>query len=841
MSRAPISPTVLLLTSACVGLLLSCGDNAKPSSPNRELLPDTTIEQGCTSEPPAAGAVRAKFLACDDEKVAGLLAAGRSGDVLLENNLVRFVVRGPGEGFRFHGTSGGALIDAALHGREDQMLEVLPLLDWATGNFQELVITSSGLAEGSEPGVAELVVRGELTTVPLFFSLFSVAPANLVLEQRYRLRPDTTHIEISTRAFSVDGESSDEITAVRDVLSVGGAVTLFIPGQGLSPAIGASGRVVASDGGESSYGMVYPEASLRMLALDGVVALQAVELIPDGAAETRLFIVGDGSTSSVTDSAFQLSGETVQSIDGTGPPGFTIAVNDMSGDPITRINVDSAGKFQAFLPSDSYRLQSVQVGTLPGPEVEVAVGEAPVEGIVIEAGAGGHLAIAVADEGGAAMPARVMLTSKIGVQQLHVGPGTTEIPLAVGTYAVSVSRGMEYSLFQQQVLTIADGEVQTLDVTLEREINTEGWIAVDSHLHSEMSPDSSVPLMQRLLSVAGEGVEVAISTDHDFVTDYQPYVAMLGLSSHLATQVGVEVSTSTVGHINGWPLEAKHDETAAGAPQWYGQAPNEIANRIRDGQDERLVQINHPRRSSSASFDSIDFDPITLTSRADPQALGITNGDLNDFNFDAIEVANAKAGESFNDAFVDWLAFAAAGQRKTATGNSDSHSATAYSGRSRTYVWVGEDQDVPADVDLAALNAAVRKGAAVVSQGAFVTITADDPVGQQSYGPGDIAPLQGQAQISLHVQVQAPSWLPVVKLEIYEQGQLVFSQALDALETQPMRFDQVIDLPLTLATDTFFLARVELAASAAPVLPSPGPSFTNPVLVDRDGDGLFAP
>jgi hypothetical protein len=717
----------------------SCGDNVKGSPQPAELTPDPSVEEGCTTAAPAPGAVRAKFLACDAEKVAGLLAAGRTGDVLLENNLVRIIIRGPGEGFRLHGTSGGGIVDAALHGREDQLLEIQPMLDWGVGSFDEMVITSSGLENASEPGVAELVIRGSLVSVPLVASVISVDPPELIMEQRYRLRPDARDAEITTRAYS-KSDSSLEVTGLRDVAFFGGALHPFVPGMGFGGSAAVNGRFLASEGGESSYGFIFPErpnSPLNVFELNGLFLLQAIDLETDEPAERRHFIVGDGSTSSVADVAYQLAHEiSVSSIGGTAPSGFTIAVHDSDGRAITRTRASEEGSFTAIVPVDSgYTVQSVQEGTLPGPEVSATVSDAPVDDLLVAAGAGGSLSVSVRDEDANDLPARVMLTSDAGQQVVHIAAPTT-IPLPPGDYSISVSRGMEYALFEQPVLTIADAEVQTLDVVLEREVDTDGWIAVDTHLHSEMSTDSSVPLDQRLLSVAGEGVEVAISTDHDFVTDYAPYVDRLGLGSFLATQLGAEVSSTVVGHINGWPLEAKLDEASAGSPPWYGQSPGQVAKLIRDGHSDRIVQINHPRRGSDATFDDIELDRDTLTSLADPEELGLSGADLNDFDFDAIEVANAKADESFDESFGDWLAFLKSGQRKTATGSSDSHSTTAYSGKSRTYVQVGTGQDVPGQIDLGDLNQALREGKAMVSQGAFVTILAEDGEGLL-YGPGE--------------------------------------------------------------------------------------------------------
>ncbi len=825
-----------------VVLLVGCGGDDKKPADNgmADLVFDQSVEPGCTTAPPAPGSVRAKLLRCDEEKVAGLLAAGREGDILLENSKVRFVIRGPGPGFRLHGTSGGSIVDAALHGREDQLLEIQPMLDWGAGAIDELVITSSGLATASEPGVAEFVIRGKLTTIPLLFNLVSLAAPELIVEQRYRLLPDATALEIVTRSFSISDDSPD-IAGLRDIAFMGGEIQVFVPGAGFTDGI-ASGKFFASEGKETSYGLVYdknPSARLTILDTDGILFLQAIELATNTPPERRFFVVGDGSTSSVTDVMYGLLGD-VRTLSGNAPAGYTIAIGDGGERAVTRARAQADGTFNVDVPPGDYQVQCVQDGRVTGPVVSVAVPEEGVDVGTVSAGAGGALEISVVDGNGVAMPARVMLSSPDGVEQFFVGAAATEISLVPGNYDLSVSRGIEFGLFQQQGISIEDDETMTLRVVLEREVDTAGWISMDSHLHSEMSTDSSIPLDQRLLSVAGEGVEVAISTDHDFVADYSPYIARLGLSEFVASQMGAEVSSTVVGHINGWPLDSDNSKAQAGAPNWDGSAPNEIANLIRGNVASRVVQINHPRRGSSAVFDLIDLNPTTLASGKTLSDLGVS-GDLGDFNFDAIEVANADARSGFEDAFSDWLTFLGRGFRKTATGASDSHKTTDYSGRSRTFVFVGAGQDTPSTVDMDAFNQAVKDGKAVVSQGAFVTIELQDPSDSAFYGPGELVALQNATEVSVRIRVQAASWLPLKSFQVYENDQVVFEQILDESETQSLRYDQVITLPLSTANDSFFIVRVEAASSAGPVLPDPGPSFTNPVFVDRDGDGTFAP
>ncbi len=744
-----------LTASLTYFLLVGCGDDKKPVDEGMAPLAfDQSVESGCTTAPPAAGAVRAKYLRCDEEKVAGLLAAGREGDILLENSKVRFVIRGPGPGFRLHGTSGGSIVDAALHGREDQLLEIQPMLDWGAGAIDELVITSSGLATASEPGVAEFVIRGKLTMIPLLFNLVSLEAPELIVEQRYRLLPDATALEIVTRSFSISDDSPD-VAGLRDLAFMGGEIHVFVPGTGLTDGI-VSGKFFASEGKETSYGLIYdkhPSARLNVLDTDGILFLQAIELATNAPPERRFFVVGDGSTSSVTDVIYGLSGG-VSTLSGVAPAGYTIAIGDVGGRAVTRARAQANGTFSVDVPAGDYQVQCVQEGRVPGPTATVTVPEEGLEMGAVSLGAGGVLGISVADSNGTAMPARIMLSSPDGLKQFFVGAEATDIALPPGNYDLSVSRGIEFGLFQQQGLAIVDGETTTLNVALEREVDTAGWISMDSHLHSEMSADSSIPLDQRLLSVAGEGVEVAISTDHDFVADYSPYIARLGLSGFVASQMGVEVSSTVVGHINGWPLAVDNDKAQAGSPNWDGSAPNEIANLIRGNVASRVVQINHPRRGSSAMFDLIDLNSTTLASGKTLSDLGVS-GDLADFNFDAIEVANADARSGFEDAFSDWLSFVGQGFRKTATGASDSHKTTDYSGRARTFVFVGAGQDTPSTVDMDALNQAVKDGKAIVSQGAFVTIELQDPSDLAFYGPGELVSLQSATEVSVRIRVQA--------------------------------------------------------------------------------------
>src|SRR5687767_13599505 len=137
--------------------LVACGGDDGPSGP-RPLVEDPAVVTGCVPGPVVG--TRAKVVACTEELIGGRLASGRIGDFVIENE--RVIVRGAGEGYYLHGSSGGGIVDAATVGGEDLIKEVTPVVDLTAGAFDELVITEAG-----DDGAAEIVVRGPAAALDL--------------------------------------------------------------------------------------------------------------------------------------------------------------------------------------------------------------------------------------------------------------------------------------------------------------------------------------------------------------------------------------------------------------------------------------------------------------------------------------------------------------------------------------------------------------------------------------------------------------------------------------------------------------------------------------------------
>ncbi len=813
------------VVSAALALTACGGDDEPPRGP-RPLTEDPAVLVGCLPGPPAGG-TRAKVVACSEELIGGRLASGRIGDFLLENERVRVIVRGAGDGYFLHGSSGGGIIDAATSGGEDLVKEVMPVVDLTAAAFDELVITEAG-----DDGPAELVVRGPAAALDIVTAAVGREVPPVIVEHHYRLAAGAVAVELETHVFTAAGA---EVTSheIYDALFMGGRAPAFLPGRGFTEGQGAA-VFVATGGTSTSYGLVYPAGNPdpQLISLGGIRIALGPNLTESSA--TRWFIIGDGSVASVSEQAWTLRGEALGTITGTTAPGADVIVS-LGSAPMTVARADASGRFRVAVPPELYTLRAAGVGRTSGGSIGANVIADAETSVVVPPGTSGTLAVTVRDENGARIPARVLLeptgASNDDDRIAWVGAsGDLTLPVAPGTWRVSVSRGLEYDAFVGTAVVITDGQATTLPVTLDHVIETAGWISVDTHLHSELSTDSTFPVDDRLRAVAAEGVEVPVSTDHDIVVDYAPIIDEIGLGAWLAPMTGSETSSLVWGHVNAFPLTVDAARSGGGSPRWLEKSPGEIFAALRGGGGARVVQINHPRLSTDSLFDAIDLDPATLLAGRDPTDLGLpASTNLSDLGFDAVEVANALSDGDFDEVFADWLAMVAAGHPAAGTGSSDSHGPSGFAGEARTYVWVGAGADDPATVSADAIVDAIKRRHVVVGTCAFIIAGVVTAAGVSM--PGDIADVRGLSQVTLRIRVQAPPWQPIGRVRIYRGTQLVDERFLDPAETAVERFALDVVLPAP-ATDTFYVVRVEPGGRGTPVLEDPMPAFTNPLFVD---------
>lgn len=196
--------------------------------------------------------------------------------------------------------------------------------------------------------------------------------------------------------------------------------------------------------------------------------------------------------------------------------------------------------------------------------------------------------------------------------------GKTSARVPPGKYTVYFSRGTEYELDSQEI-EIKPGSVATISATLKRSIKPTGYMSGDFHMHALGSIDSGLDYNTRVVSIAAEGVDLVVATDHNYISDYEPYILGNQLSPWLKSVIGLELTTFEGGHFNGFPLKRDISSMNRGSMQWQERPPQELFDTLREagkyGPEKTIVQVNHPRDSLLGYFSQHNVDGFT--SRAD--------------------------------------------------------------------------------------------------------------------------------------------------------------------------------------------------------------------------------
>jgi hypothetical protein len=174
--------------------------------------------------------------------------------------------------------------------------------------------------------------------------------------------------------------------------------------------------------------------------------------------------------------------------------------------------------------------------------------------------------------------------------------GTGTLDLAPGTYVVFASRGMEYTI-DSEPITISAGGTANVSFAIEKVVDTTGYVSMDFHIHSGKSFDSSLPIDDRVASFAAAGVDVMVSTDHDYITDYSSSISAQGVGGDMASIIGNELTGGIpvpadptqdgtvfpegIGHWNAWPLSVIPNNRRNGAPPDEFITPGTAIDRLR--------------------------------------------------------------------------------------------------------------------------------------------------------------------------------------------------------------------------------------------------------------------
>jgi hypothetical protein len=738
----------------------------------------------------------------------------RPGDWLLENGGLAAVVD----------ARAGRIVDFGAAGGDDALVGIEPAMYLGLEDVRSDVVSVA-----PAPG-APLVLRIE----------------RRVHDAPLRLWTFVSFAGTAVRIESVATSTGDASPAVTIGEKVGwGNVPTWVEGSGFIVQGGVfTGDFLAREGLGEAYAIGRPDG--RMVARFNApqagfherahTGEDAVRVSAGGTSPRRVVLLAH-ATGSIGDAVVELLRDEGVALDPVALPGVSAeravaeiarcnAPPDAGSAPFARFALGPSLRAGAT-PRGCFRMRATAPGYAAGAWTSTQDRDA---GQVSMEPRAGRLRWHISEGGGASLPARLAVRGiaptldpdwgdephdGAALEAIHtLGDGS--IPIPPGRYRVTVSRGFEYTTSEQTV-AVEEGRTVAVDATLERVVDTRGWISADLHVHAVPSPDAPTLLDDRVRSLVASGVEVAAATDHNAITDYGPTIRALGAQRWLASIVGDEVTTRGVelGHFNVFPL-------ATGEPPlpFENITPGEIFAAARGAgprDRDRVVQVNHPRMGSIGYFELIHLDPADLDGWR-------RRASLFDPSFDAVEVFN---GDDYADrghveaCLRDWYALLNAGLRVTATGNSDSHKLTYHeAGVPRNFVRVGGD--TPEAFDERIFVEAVRRGRVVVSSGPFVRLTSGAAeVGDEiTAGP----------DVEVHVRVDAAPWVDVTSVDLVRRGEVVKTWTADGTKAAT-RLDAATRLALRSGD---WLVAIARGTRPMPFLHRAGAlpfGFTNPIHV----------
>ncbi len=864
MRRTRLPFVTLLSLAAC-----TTEESAESAAPAADL-----------AERLGAGQVRAGVITSTDALFGGISAEGAPGDVKLYNGNVRFVIEAVGDSDYYIDYGGNLIDADIVRpegqpGR-DFLDELAPMVSFGrvvdATNVEVVDDGSEGTAHVrvSGPGAPMRLITGALE------SPGAVPDYDLTVTTDYVLRPDAWSVEVTTtvqnddsKAFSADiglfalyGQEVAQLWHPRtgyadaDKAPVAMEAMVGTHGEGVVALMAGEGELTPSAVGELISGMAAGATafSTTQSVAPGESAsfTQRVGVAPDLATlETeRLAREGvDAATVSgtVTAGGVGVAGAMVHTLAADGGP-VTVAKTDADGrfslpthgatDLVatgrgTGITVDIPAGHGNVSPYDRSRdgvLDSLTNGAVPI-AFDDGYGISPTAATSAPAlalSAPGRLALHVADGGPAAVivdfaagdpvsgDARLVPGRPGGHAALaFVADGAMELPLEPGDYVVTVHRGVRTEVDVQSV-TVVSGETTSVEATIVPAYSAPGVLTIDPHEHAAPSGDGSIPMEDRLLVAAGNGIDVHVGTDHDHVADYRPALAALGLQPWLQSIVADEVSPVLRGHFNAYP--AKNDgRPNGGAPRWWQklETTSELFAWVRETVgEEGIIQANHPVGSSGV-FSYADYEPASGT---------IGDADKWGDDFDAMELLNS-------DEYVDYLPYyldlAARGVGVTPVGVSDSHSWTGGNpGLNLTFLHTG---GTLGEFGPDALKAAMAARGTVVSHGPYIEATVGG-----AWAPGTIVS-PGQ----LDVRVLAPTWIPVQSVSLWRDG--VLAETASCHGAAPTWCSVSFDLPADADASWVVVAESTTAPITAVWPGQLAWAATSAIFTDIAADGWTAP
>jgi hypothetical protein len=354
---------------------------------------------------------------------------------------------------------------------------------------------------------------------------------------------------------------------------------------------------------------------------------------------------------------------------------------------------------------------------------------------------------------------------------VYTADGLARFGLPAGKYTVYAGRGFEYSLDKAEI-EVAPGKTVQRQLKIHRQVPTDGYVACDTHVHTlTHSGHGDATVQERMITLAAEGIELPIATDHNRHVDHEPFAREMHVRQHFTPVIGNEVTTS-VGHFNVFPVRAD-----AAVPDYRPKDWATIFEKIYRTPDVKVVILNHARDLHSG------VRPLGPKLHNSVVGENIEGWEL---RANAMEVINSGAVQTDQlQLFRDWMAMLNRGRMLTPVGASDSHDVGRhFVGQGRTYIRARDDEPAAIDIDEAVNN--FLRGRVMVSYGLLTELTVDG-----RFGPGELAPATADT-IDVALRVLGPHWVTADKVTLYANGQPIRESAIVNDGTKSTLFDGIL-------------------------------------------------
>ena len=536
---------------------------------------------------------------------------------------------------------------------------------------------------------------------------------------------------------------------------------------------------------------------------------------------------------------------------------------------------DAVGRFSFRLPVGNHTVKFEDIGR-DAASKQVSVKKDATAQLDFAVEKASTVKVAIKDGAGRPLPGKVQFIGVDGTEtpnfgtdyrtrggnhqyQTHNGQVIQQVPS--GKYLLRISRGSEYDIVEERV-HVAKGQTVSVDANLNRTVDTSGWVSTDYHAHSTPSGDNYCNTDDRIINFAAEHIEFAPTTEHQRIYDWAPHIERLGLSGHVKTVPGIEL-TGSGQHFNAFPFVPDPLSQNGGAPLWtYDPRINAIVlrnwgtpslsegsridtlanarNRVEPfgGGPDRWVQANHP------NVGGVFFDR---------NEDGVRDGGFVGFEklIDGAEVWSEEilnlsptyGRRSGANRTFGWLQMLNQGRHVWCVAVSDAHRIFGNGvGGWRTYV--PSSTDDPADIDHAEIIRNSKAGRMMITNGPFLKVTTADglPIGSTIVSEGFV---------DLKIQVQTPNWLEIDRVQILVSGrqpeQYNFRKSVNPGMFQEgiVNFDETIRVMLQRDEHLIVVAigeksNIEKGWGLNPYGQMHPVAYTNPIYVDVDHNGFQA-